>query len=318
MKRLYPSQLQTYLASNTNNYVVDLFQITLPNGQVINATSGQFGITVPSGTPGWVNGSGASLPTTTFHATDYGIWSRGSITLEAGFDLKSNTMELTCEPGSNNINYPGLSLPILNASLNGLFDFAAVSVWTAYMPIGNYGNVGHGIETKFFGEIAKTNELDSKHVTFEVADPFYLLNLKIPSRTFRPDSPWMPGDVNFGMSVTGTDINGYQMTQAFTAAAGSTMWSLTPATRFAQPAGYFTQGVVTCTGGANEGLSQTVKLHASGVLTLMNPWLITPSVGDTFSVVVGYDGTYTTLVEKFGNGINFGGTPFVPPATQTV
>jgi uncharacterized phage protein (TIGR02218 family) len=313
MKRLMPTSLIDYLSANTNNFVADLFQISLPNGQTINATSGQWGITVPSGTNGWVTGSGSSLPTTTFHATDFGIWSRGAITSEAGFDLNTNTMDLTCQPSSINTLYPGLNMPILQAALNGLFDFALVNVWTVYMPLGSYGDVSNGVETKFLGQIAETTEINSTHVTFAVGDPFYLLNLKIPTRTFKPDCAWNFGDGNCnppgGISA---------FTQAFTAASGSTVWSLTPATAFSQAAGYFTQGIATCVSGANAGLSQTVKLHASGVLTMMNPWLIAPNVGDTFSVVAGCDRTPTMCQNKFSNLVNFGGTTFVPPASQAV
>jgi uncharacterized phage protein (TIGR02218 family) len=312
MKRLMPNSLITYLQSNTNNYVADLFQISLPNGQTINATSGQWGITVPEGTNGWVTPSGSNLSTTTFHATDYGVWSRGAITSEAGFDLNSNTMTLTCVPQAGTA-YPGLNVGILYAALNGLFDAATVTVWTAYMPIRSYGHVSHGIETKFFGTITKINEIDTTHVEFDVGDPLYLLNLKVPTRCFKPDCAWNFGDGNCNPPK---GIASY--TQAFTAAEGSTVWSLMPATAFTQAAGYFTQGIVSCTSGANSGLSQTVKLHASGTLTMMNPWLLAPNVGDTFSVVAGCDHTPTTCLNKFDNLGNFGGTPFVPPQSQTV
>lgn len=313
MKRLMPISLIDYLSANANNFVADLFQISLPNGQTINATSGQWSITVPSGTNGWVTGGGSSLPTTTFSAIDFGIWSRGAITSEAGFNLNTNTMDLTCQPSSINTLYPGLNMPILQAALNGLFDFALVNVWTVYMPLGSYGDVSNGVETKFTGQIAETTEINSTHVTFSVGDPFYLLNLKIPTRTFKPDCAWNFGDGNCNPPGGITAF-----TQAFTAASGSTVWSLTPATSFSQAAGYFTQGIVTCISGANAGLSQTVKLHASGVLTMMNPWLIAPNVGDTFSVVAGCDRTPTMCQNKFNNLINFGGTTFVPPASQAV
>ena len=64
-------------------------------------TEGQWKVTVPSGTAGW------SGSTTTFEANKYGRWQRGVITSEAGFDLKANTMDLTCVPQSTT-TYPGL------------------------------------------------------------------------------------------------------------------------------------------------------------------------------------------------------------------
>jgi uncharacterized phage protein (TIGR02218 family) len=321
MKRLLPSGLILWLENNTNVERADLFQILLPNGQTINATSGQWDITVKTGTAGWVNGTGSNLSTTTFYAEKYGRWERGAITIEGSSNLNSNSMSLSLTPEAGTM-YPGLSsVPILNAALNGMFDAATVTVWTAYMPLGNYGNVSNGIETKFYGQIAKINDIDSLSVEFDVADPFYLLGGsagKVPRRLYKPDCPWNFGDANCGVNLAGTSVGGYHITQAFTAASGSTQWILAPATAFSQPAGYFTQGIVTCTSGANGGLSWTVKLHdSSGYLELMNPMLLPPNAGDSFSVVAGCDRTLTTCTNKFNNATNFGGTPWVPPASRT-
>ena len=318
MKRLMTSGLISWLAANRNCLRADLFQITLANGQGITATNGQRAITVVSGTAGWVDASGASLPTTTFHSKTYGRWSRGPIVSEASFSLKSNPMKLTCVPSATTV-YPGLNVPVLNAALGRLFDAATVQVWTAYMPLGQYGTV-QGVETKFYGTINKCSKLTSTSVEFDCGDPFFLLggNTKVPTRCFKPDCPWSFGDGNCGINLSGTDTNGYHITQAFTAANGSTAWQLLPVTSFSQPNGYFTQGIVTCTSGANAGLSQTVKLHASGALTLMAPWLIAPNPGDTFSVVAGCDRTFTTCQNKFNNKVNFGGTPYVPPQTRSI
>jgi hypothetical protein len=183
---------------------------------------------------------------------------------------------------------------------------------------GNSGGTGPGgLETKLFGTITKIADIDRVHVEFEVSDPMFRLNMRIPRRLMQPNCPWNVTDQNCTLNAAGTDINGNHMTQAFTLASG-TQYVLFPATPFAQPEGYFTQGVVTCTSGNNNGLSQTVKLHANGELTLMNPWLLPVEPGDTFSVLVGCDHTPTTCQNKFGNRINFGGTPFVPPETAAV
>jgi uncharacterized phage protein (TIGR02218 family) len=316
MKRLMPSGLITWLSNNKNCLKADLFQINLSNGQTINATSGQWGITVPSGTPGWVNGGGSNLPTTTFHATDYGVWSRGEITSEGSFGLNANTMDLSAK-FQQGTSFPGTTGGMLYAAWNGLFDAATVRVWTAYMPANGYGNVSNGIETKGQYTIGPIKDYNRTSVTFECGDPLYLLNLKVPTRIMAPSCQWSVGDGNCTLSLAGNDINGHAMTQAFTAASGTTQWTLEPATAFGQPTGYFTQGVVTCTSGTNGGLSQTVKLHdSSGHLEMMNPWLFTPNTGDTFSVIVGCDHTLPTCISKFGNSINYGGTDFVPPSNQ--
>lgn len=179
-------------------------------------------------------------------------------------------------------------------------------------------SIGPGsVETKFKGTITRIVDINRVHVEFECGDPMYLLNMKVPRRLMQPNCPWSVTDENCTLNAGGVDINGFAMTQAFTLSSG-TQYVLFPATPFVQPEGYFTQGVVTCTAGNNAGLSQTVKLHASGELQLLNPWLLPVSVGDTFSVLVGCDHTPTTCTVKFGNLINFGGTPFVPPSESAV
>lgn len=304
MKRLMPTGLITFLQQNPNCQKADLFVINCPNGQPIYATDGQWDITVPSGTPNW------SGSTTVFHATQYGRWERGAITSEATFGLTAGTMSLTCIP-QQGTSYPGMSVGILNAAFNGLFDAAKVTVYTAYMPAGaaNYGNVSHGLETKFGnGTITKIVDINRTKVEFEAADPLYLANQKVPSRLIQTNCPWSYGDGNCN------PVGGIK-TQTFTAAAGTTAYALIPSsvTGHLAVSTYYTQGVVKCTSGANSGLSQTVKFHSgSGVLTMTFPWLVAPSTGDTFIVTAGCDKSVTTCDQKHGNKIHFGGAIAVP------
>lgn len=313
MKRLMSTTLINWLAANKNCLKADLFAVTLPTGTVFYATEGQWKVTVPSGTLGW------SGSTATFESTKYGRWSRGVITSEAGFDLKANSMDIICVPQPTT-TYPGLtSTGLLAAAANGLFDAASLTVYTAYFAAGQYGTIpAGGIETKFQGTITSVKGISRVKVEFECGDPLYLANQKVPNRTFQPSCPWSFCDSNCTLSAA-------NYTVAFTAASGSTQYVLIPTSAFSQAAGYFTQGVVTCTAGNNAGLSQSVKLHASGALVLMNPWMLPVSVGDTFSVIAGCDKTMTACAgRKQANGtavnnlLNFGGTPFTPPATTSL
>jgi uncharacterized phage protein (TIGR02218 family) len=312
MKRLMPSSLVTFLQDTPNCLRADLFSISLVNGSTIYATDGQLDITVPSGTGGWTGS------TTTFHATTYGRWKRGAITSEAGFDLNANNVALTCvpQPGTD---FPSLSIGMLGAAFNGLFDAATISVYTVYMPAGSYGTVSYGVETKFFGYIEKVTDIDRSHVEFECQDVLYLCNQKIPARVIQSGCPWSFCDANCTLSAA-------TYTVTFTAKSGSTQSTLTPSSAFSQAAGYFSQGVVTCTGGANVGLSQTVKLHdSSGNLEMTQPWLLTVAAGDTYSVIKGCDKTATmcaATIEPGGssvnNLVNFGGMIAVPPPPDAV
>jgi uncharacterized phage protein (TIGR02218 family) len=304
MKRM-PSQLIAYLQTNPGTSRADLFSIALPNSQTVNATSGQFDVTVPSGTPGWAGS------TTTFYASKYGVWSRGAITSDASFDLHSNTMDLTCIPQLGTI-YPGTPTGILNAALNGLFDACSITVQTVYMPLGQYGNVSAGVENKFWGQITDIQSISRNKIVFQCADYCYLLNVKVPTRIIQSNCPWGFCDLNCGLAASSYTTN-------FTAATGTTGWIMVPTTAFSHPAGYYTQGVVTCLTGSNIGLSQCVKLHdSSGHLEVMYPWIFPPSIGDTFSVIAGCDKSVSTCNQKFNNQVHFGGMPFVPPPQNAV
>jgi uncharacterized phage protein (TIGR02218 family) len=303
MKRLMPSSLISFLQTTPNCQKADLFSIFLPTGQNIFATEGQWDITLTPGTPGW-NG-----PQITFYASKYGKWTRGSITSEATFAMHSNTMTLTCAPQVG-VTFPGLDLGILSAIRNGLFDAAIVTVYTAYMPSAGYGDVSNGIETKWYGTITKVAAIDRVHGEFECADPFYLLNLKVPTRLIQTSCPWSFADNN-------CDVPGgaAAFTYNFTAKTGSTQLSLIPVTPFGGAAaadGFFTQGVVKCLTGANAGLSQSVKAYTGGTLTLPVRWLLPVVPGDTFSVIAGCDKTLSTCIRKFNNALHYGGMPFVP------
>jgi uncharacterized phage protein (TIGR02218 family) len=307
------STLISWLQANRNCLRADLFAITLPTGTTVYATDGQFDITVPSGTTSW---SGA---TTTFKATTYGRWLRGAITSEASFQMKSNDMTLTCTPQPATV-YPGMSVGILNAALHGLFDAATVTVYTAYMPLGSYGTIpAGGIETKFVGTITKVTDITRTKVVFACADPMYLLDMKVPSRLYQSNCPWMFCDSNCTLSAA-------NYTVAFTAKSGSTQNALTPVSAFTQAAAYFSQGVVKCTAGANVGLSQTVALHdGSGNLNLLAPWLLPVTAGDTFTVIKGCDKTLTMCSTQknaagtvTNNNLYFGGMPYIPVPTSVV
>ena len=114
MKRLMPSSLVAFLQSHPNALKADCFAITLPTGAVMCVTEGQWDISFPAGTPGW------SGPLNTFKAVQYGSWSRGKFTSEAGFKCGANTMALTCIPQQGTA-YPGLDIGILAVYVFELF-----------------------------------------------------------------------------------------------------------------------------------------------------------------------------------------------------
>lgn len=276
------------------------------NDGIPNDNNGAFSVTVDFG-----------LPPLLFRAMTNGLWSRGKITSEASFRCQANNVALTVIPKIGS-TYPGLSISILNAAVNHLFDGAHVWIFTAYMPFGEYGNI-QVVETKWQGWILRGTP-GRLQCQFECGDPFFLLNQKVPSRLFQSACYKSFADANCGLNAANYTVN-------FTAASGSAQYLLTPSSAFTQPDGYFTQGIVKCLTGANAGLAQTVKVHLDGSITMVAPWLLPVSPGDTFSVEKGCDQTPTTCASMThtdgtlepGNWqVRFGGMPFMPPPSTGI
>jgi uncharacterized phage protein (TIGR02218 family) len=103
---------------------------------------------------------------------------------------------------------------------------------------------------------------------------------------------------------------------------GAVTYVLTDKLKFkidnSQADGYFTNGLITWTSGANNGLSYEIKIHEVNAdanignsFELFLPAIASIQVGDTYSVTAGCDKTFSTCKNKFSNGINFGGFPHI-------
>lgn len=91
-------------------------------------------------------------------------------------------------------------------------------------------------------------------------------------------------------------------------------------TTLTNPSDYFDQGTITFTSGANSGITRTVRLYenASGQVLLWLALPNAPSAGDAFNIAPGCDKTLSTCTNKFGNSINYGAFPFIPPAESAI
>ena len=87
--------------------------------------------------------------------------------------------------------------------------------------------------------------------------------------------------------------------------------------------GYFSLGVLTWTGGDNNGKSMEVlNQFAASVtedqITIALEMPEDPQVGDTFSIVAGCDKRIATCISKFNNVANNRSYPFVPGSDNTI
>jgi len=80
----------------------------------------------------------------------------------------------------------------------------------------------------------------------------------------------------------------------------------------ADAAGWFDQGVVQFTSGANAGEKRTVKSWAGGVFSFALPWPQDVEAGDEFVAVPGCNRSMAMCSAKFSNLLHYRGEPFVP------
>jgi uncharacterized phage protein (TIGR02218 family) len=114
-----------------------------------------------------------------------------------------------------------------------------------------------------------------------------------------------------GDSLCTVNLASYTVTGTLTGVTSNQLF--TDSSR-AEAADYFGEGIITWTGGLNDGLSAKVKTHATGgVLTLMTPAIYTVQVGDTYSLVAGCRKRLDEdCATKFANALNFQGEPHRP------
>ena len=106
------------------------------------------------------------------------------------------------------------------------------------------------------------------------------------------------------------------------APVAGTVSTVTDARRFtvsglaAYADGWFTDGKLAFSGGANSGRAMEVKRHAlSASLTIIELWQAMSELvaaGDTFAVTPGCDKQFATCKAKFANAANFRGFPYMP------
>jgi uncharacterized phage protein (TIGR02218 family) len=288
------SPLLDYLLSTDveSTTICDLFTVTLVSGLVVRATDFQIPLT---------HSGNVYLPTRwgswRTNGTKCGI---GSMNASADFEIFAGTDEL---------------MPTWNCSINeaaqlGLFDAATITILTAY-------DVGTGIvasgftEIRFGGQITEFTPVGRTTIK-GVAKPYtFTLNRNMPRKVLQPSCGWTLYDA-------GCTVNPAGFTFTNSVGAGTNASVITAATTITQASGFFTQGVIKFTSGANAGLSQGIVTHAGQLLQLSRPFFFPVNLGDTFQIIAGCDHTQLTCLSKFSNLINFGGAPYIPDRERAI
>jgi len=257
----------------------DLYTITLASGTVLRYTN-------------------ADVPITTGDARTFAcgpLLSRTKLTMSRGVQV--DTMDVTLHPRPADLIG---SVPMLEAARGGALRGCRVLLEWAYL---NAARTYQGCMARFVGNGSPAS-FEAGAVVLTVRSELERLQQQMPRDVYQPRCLNQVFDAGCGKSRTA-----YQVTGAVVG---------TPSTRsgfgsaLGQAAGYFEQGVVRFTSGANAGLVRTVRSFASGAFTFALPWPRDVAAGDAFEATPGCDGTMATCTARYSNLLRFRGQPFIP------
>jgi len=274
--------LQTILAGN-NYFIVDCYTLTLANGRVLRYATADADVT--------------DAATGHVFISSGPFFERGRVKFQAGvqvdeLDITVKDAALTPMWSGGPAWMPGL--------LSGVLDGAEVQLDRAFM--NNFGDTSAGLVPLFFGRVTEVDP-GRTVATIKVNTHLELLNLQWPWRLFQPGC----ARTLFDAACT---LNKASFAVSCAVTSGSSLQFLH--TNYAQPNGWASAGTLTFTSGALNGQSYAIKTQVGGVISLLVPLAVLPSIGDTLNVYPGCDKTMATCDGKFSNLPHFQGQPFTP------
>ena len=273
------NNLVTFLATNTEFKMADLYTITLTAGSVLRYTTWDSTLVVLGNT----------------FLTGPPSFERTAIEEKLGMDV--STIELTIEASTSDLVN---GVPILQAVGLGFFDGAAFKIERLFM---DSTGVQIGTVIRFSGFIGPVNELSRSYAKIDVEAGTKLLQMQLPAVILQPGCTNTLFDARCGLvKASFAEVNAVQ--------AGSTVNKLLSLS--AKIDGYYDNGQIAFTSGANAGLVKAVKSYAGQFFVFNSPLPFVPNAGDAFIAYPGCDKTQATCTNKFSNLTNFEGFPYVP------
>jgi uncharacterized phage protein (TIGR02218 family) len=273
------NNLVTFLQNTTEFRMADLYTITLKAGTVLRYTTWDTTLKVLGNT----------------FLTGPPSIERTAIEEQLGLDVSTIEVTVTASP-SDLIS----GVPILQAIGMGLFDGAAFKIERLFM---DSNNQQIGTVIRFAGFIGPVDELARSYAKITVNSGTELLSMQLPAIILQPGCTNTLFDARCGLSkATFAESNIVQ--------AGSTVNKLISLS--AKADGYYDNGQLAFTSGANAGLVKAVKQFLGQQFTFNSPLPFAPSAGDAFTAYPGCDKTQATCTNKFSNLVNFEGFPYVP------
>lgn len=190
--------------------------------------------------------------------------------------------------------------------LHGKYDYAEIIIGMV-----NYADLTQAALVQRKGWLG---EVSLRNGTFyaEMRGLTQLLSQNI-TEVYSPDCRAKLGDARCGYNFT---TNGFPFSGTVTTALSRRMFT----TGFTQANGYFAFGKVVWLTGLNAGLQMEIIQYnnASGQFVLFLPMPFNIQAGDTFNLWVGCDKRFATCRDKFSNGANFRGEPYIPTGDQAM
>ena len=282
-----PAALIAALQSGRELAFADCFTLTLADGTVARTTNAQYPVSVPQ--------SGA--PVLVFAAGDILIDGL-KLKQTVGVDIDEQQVDIAFKPTST---IAGLPWPV--AVREGRFDGATFDRARVVMAAPGMAPIANALVTMFHGEVATVDNIGRLSCRMTVKSMLNKLAIDMPRDIWQPSCLNTLYDGLCGLSKSANSASG-------TVGANPTL-TFIPWSGSAQD--FYDQGTVTFEGGANVGISRTVRQSTPAGLYLQRPLDYLPAAGDGFVVYKGCDKTTATCAGRFNNLANFRGFPFVPP-----
>lgn len=280
------TELINFLAANRKFHFADCYTITLRGDHVFRYTTTQRNITtIPVG---------GDTPVT-FLAGQLlvkGLQYKASI----GTDVDEQTIELVYKT-----SFTMNDLPMAVALRLGQWDGASIRRDRYFLSSDNWTEVIGGV-TLFTGKVSRVDRIGIIQSSVQVVSDMVLLNQPMPRNMYQAGCGNTLFDGTCGLLKDNFDTQGE-------VEASSTVLTINWASA---TAGYYDLGTVTFEGGANDGISRTIRRSTGTALILSSPLPNVPQTGDDFVAYPGCDRTLSTCQNKFSNEDNYRGYPYIP------
>jgi uncharacterized phage protein (TIGR02218 family) len=188
----------------------------------------------------------------------------------------------------------------------GLFDFADIFIFVV-----NWADLTQGKLQMRRGKLGDIVATPSGTFTTQLRGLTQMLQQNVGELY----TPWCRADLGDSRCKIDLVGGGWQKTATVASVVDEANFTIT-VTEPRAVDGWFNEGVVTFTSGANDGRSMEIKLWTQSVsaVHLHLPMPASIAIGDTLTLYPGCDKTVATCAGRFNNMPNFRGEPYVPGA----